>query len=236
MCLLYVLMRIPFWITRPVLSPFGRSPLRRAVRFAFTAAVLSRVAPAAARRRGRQRQGRSVRERKERKRPVSYEVSDPVPIPADIEMPDKILAGLTARQVAIAAVAAVIIWAGVRGHPPRHAAAGVRGAGRPGRGGRDRPGDRRAGRADPGPAAGRRVAPGPLPAPPGHRPRGHPRRAGLGRAARPAAPRRCRRRWRRCGGTSPRRGDRPGRRRRRGRGGGVDGELRAAQPRPSRTP
>jgi PrgI family protein len=43
---------------------------------------------------------------------VSYEVSDPVPIPADVEMPDKILAGLTARQVAIAAVAAVIIWAG----------------------------------------------------------------------------------------------------------------------------
>jgi PrgI family protein len=43
---------------------------------------------------------------------VSYDVSDPVPIPADIEIPDKILAGLTARQVAIAAVAAVIIWAG----------------------------------------------------------------------------------------------------------------------------
>ncbi len=42
---------------------------------------------------------------------MSYEVSDPVPIPADVEMPDKILAGLTARQVAIAAVAAVIIWA-----------------------------------------------------------------------------------------------------------------------------
>jgi hypothetical protein len=43
---------------------------------------------------------------------VSYEVSDPVPIPADIDLPDKILAGLTARQVAIAATAAVIIWAG----------------------------------------------------------------------------------------------------------------------------
>ena len=43
---------------------------------------------------------------------MSYEVPDPVPIPADVEMPDKILAGLTARQVAIAAVAAVIIWAG----------------------------------------------------------------------------------------------------------------------------
>jgi len=43
---------------------------------------------------------------------VSYDVSDPVPIPADIDRPDKILAGLTARQVAIAATAAVIIWAG----------------------------------------------------------------------------------------------------------------------------
>jgi len=45
LCLLYVLMRIPFWVARPVLSPFGRSPLRRAVRFAVTAAVLSRVGP-----------------------------------------------------------------------------------------------------------------------------------------------------------------------------------------------
>jgi hypothetical protein len=43
---------------------------------------------------------------------VSYDVSDPVPIPADVDRPDKILAGLTARQVAIAATAAVIIWAG----------------------------------------------------------------------------------------------------------------------------
>ena len=33
------------------------------------------------------------------------------PIPADIERPDKILAGLTARQAAILATAAVIIWA-----------------------------------------------------------------------------------------------------------------------------
>ena len=45
LCLLYVLMRIPSWVARPVLSPFGRSPLRRAVRFAVTAAVLSRVGP-----------------------------------------------------------------------------------------------------------------------------------------------------------------------------------------------
>jgi hypothetical protein len=45
LCLLYILMRIPFWIARPVLSPFGRSPLRRVVRFAVTAAVLSRITP-----------------------------------------------------------------------------------------------------------------------------------------------------------------------------------------------
>jgi len=45
LCLLYVLARIPFWITRPVLSGLGHSPLRRAARFAVTAAVLSRVAP-----------------------------------------------------------------------------------------------------------------------------------------------------------------------------------------------
>ena len=44
-CLLYILMRIPFWIARPALTPFGHSPLRRAARFAVTAAVLSRVAP-----------------------------------------------------------------------------------------------------------------------------------------------------------------------------------------------
>ena len=64
---------------------------------------------------------------------MSYDLPDPVPIPADVERPDKILAGLTARQVAIAAVAAVIIWAGLRGHPARDAAAGVRRARRPGR-------------------------------------------------------------------------------------------------------
>ena len=45
LCLLWILMRIPFWIARPVLSPLGRSPLRRVARFAVTAAVLSRVAP-----------------------------------------------------------------------------------------------------------------------------------------------------------------------------------------------
>src|ERR1700724_493566 len=43
---------------------------------------------------------------------MSYDIPEPVPIPSDVERPDKILAGLTARQVAIATVAAVIIWAG----------------------------------------------------------------------------------------------------------------------------
>jgi hypothetical protein len=43
---------------------------------------------------------------------VSYDPSASTPIPADIERPDKILAGLTARQVAILTTATVIIWAG----------------------------------------------------------------------------------------------------------------------------
>ena len=43
---------------------------------------------------------------------MSYDIPEPVPIPSDVERPDKVLAGLTARQVAIATVAAVIIWAG----------------------------------------------------------------------------------------------------------------------------
>ena len=43
---------------------------------------------------------------------MDYDLPEPVPIPADVEQPDKVLAGLTARQVAIAAVAAVLIWAG----------------------------------------------------------------------------------------------------------------------------
>jgi PrgI family protein len=43
---------------------------------------------------------------------VSYDPPASTPIPADIERPDKILAGLTARQVAILTTATVIIWAG----------------------------------------------------------------------------------------------------------------------------
>jgi len=37
-------MHIPFWIAKPALTPLGsRSPVRRAARFAFGAAVLSRL-------------------------------------------------------------------------------------------------------------------------------------------------------------------------------------------------
>jgi hypothetical protein len=42
---------------------------------------------------------------------MSYDVPEPVPVPADIDLPDKIVAGLTARQAAIAATATLIIWA-----------------------------------------------------------------------------------------------------------------------------
>ena len=45
LCLLYIMMRIPWWVSRPVLSAFGPSPIRRTVKFAFYAAVLSRVSP-----------------------------------------------------------------------------------------------------------------------------------------------------------------------------------------------
>src|SRR5581483_1915205 len=61
---------------------------------------------------GAARRARRLRQPKERTRLVSYDVSNPVPIPADIDIPDKIVAGLTVRQVAIAATAAVIVWAG----------------------------------------------------------------------------------------------------------------------------
>ena len=35
-----------------------------------------------------------------------------VPVPADVELPDKLVAGLTARQTVITAIAVLIIWAG----------------------------------------------------------------------------------------------------------------------------
>ena len=77
---------------------------------------------------------------------------------------------------------------GLPGHPARDAAARVRRARLPGRPGRRRPGHRRARRPAAGPAAGRRLAAAARPAPPGHRPRGHPGPARLDRPARPAGP------------------------------------------------
>lgn len=44
LCLLYILIRIPFWISRRVWSG-GRSPLRSAVRFVVAAVVLRRITP-----------------------------------------------------------------------------------------------------------------------------------------------------------------------------------------------
>jgi hypothetical protein len=44
--LVYILIRIPFWIGRRVWSPGGRSPLRSAARFVVATAVLRRIAPA----------------------------------------------------------------------------------------------------------------------------------------------------------------------------------------------
>ena len=43
---------------------------------------------------------------------MSYDPPASTPIPADVERPDKILAGLTARQVTILATATALIWAG----------------------------------------------------------------------------------------------------------------------------
>jgi len=43
---------------------------------------------------------------------VSDEVRERVPVPADIELPDKLVAGLTGRQTVITAVAVLVIWAG----------------------------------------------------------------------------------------------------------------------------
>ena len=161
---------------------------------------------------------------------MSYEVPDSVPIPSDVERPDKILAGLTARQVAIAAVAAAVIWAGFQA--TRHvmplpafaalaspaglaAAALVIG---------ERDGlslDRLLMAAWRQRRAPRRLVTAP---------EGIPGPARLDRPARPAAAA--------PGGARAavaarraRRGDRPGQRRRRCRGGGVHGQLRAAQPR-----
>ena len=43
---------------------------------------------------------------------MSDDARQRVPVPADIELPDKLVAGLTARQTVITAVAVLVIWAG----------------------------------------------------------------------------------------------------------------------------
>jgi hypothetical protein len=43
---------------------------------------------------------------------VSDTARQRVPVPADVELPDKLVAGLTGRQVVITAIALVVIWAG----------------------------------------------------------------------------------------------------------------------------
>ena len=132
---------------------------------------------------------------------MSYDIPEPVPIPSDVEQPDKVLAGLTARQVAIAAVAAVIIWAGFQATrhvmplPAFAALASPVGLAATALVIGERDG------LPPGPAAAGRLAAARAPraawSPP---PRASPPRPpGPPRPARRPRPRRC---WRRCGGTS----------------------------------
>ena len=117
LCLLWILMRIPFWLARPV--PFSPRPVpaapRRPVR-RHRRRLVPHLPAAAPQPAPQERQGRLVRTSTKGSTPVSDDVPGSVPVPSDVERPDKILAGLTARQVAIAAVAAVIIPAAGR-HP-----------------------------------------------------------------------------------------------------------------------
>jgi PrgI family protein len=43
---------------------------------------------------------------------VSDTTRQRVPVPADVELPDKLVAGLTGRQAVITAIAVLVIWAG----------------------------------------------------------------------------------------------------------------------------
>ena len=43
---------------------------------------------------------------------MSDDARQRVPVPADVELPDKLVAGLTGRQVVITAIAVLVIWAG----------------------------------------------------------------------------------------------------------------------------
>ena len=120
---------------------------------------------------------------------MAYDVTDPVPIPADVEMPDKVLAGLTARQVAIAATAAAVLWLGwmaARHVMPLPAFAALAA---PVAAGGHRAGDRASGTACPWtgcwPPRGGRPAPRAAWSPP---PRASPARPPGPRPARPAGP------------------------------------------------
>ena len=70
-------------------------------------------------------------------------------IPADVERPDKLLAGLTARQLAILAVTAVALWAGYAATRHLVPPGRVRRGGRPGRSGGGDAGARAGSRGSP---------------------------------------------------------------------------------------
>ncbi len=177
-CLCWVLVKIPAWVSRVVFSGSrGHRGMSRVVRDviiykgvkALAAGVGAVTAP-----RPRQDRGR-------------------VRIPADVERPDRLLAGLTARQLAILAVAGVVLWAGYAA--TRH----LRPAGRLRRGRPSRSVRVAAmlalGRFE-GVAAdrwvARRLAPPPRPAPAGARPRRRARRRRPSSApTRPVCRRRC---------------------------------------------
>ena len=148
-------MRIPFWIARPV-RPRRPLPAAPAARFAFTAAVLSRVAPVL-------RGGRARRAARPQPPPADSDSQGTEPVsdhesatrcrsPRTSTAPDKILAGLTARQAAILAAAAAGLWLAFDRHPPPVPPRVFAVARRPGRAGRGDAGAGRAGRAEPGPA------------------------------------------------------------------------------------
>ena len=123
-----------------------------------------------------------------------------VRVPADVERPDRVLAGLTARQLALLAVAAVALWAAYLATPPGGLPRRLRGRRPPARRcgplPRRRPGRGRARRPRAGPAWRQWQAPARLvPAPDGAR---HPLPSW------PAAPGHCRHRCAcRCGPSGP---------------------------------
>ena len=96
-CLCWVLVKIPGWVSRIVFSGSrGHGGIGRVVRDVVVYKGVKALAAgvgAVSRRDDRDDRGR-------------------VRIPADVERDDRLLAGLTARQLAILAVAGVVLWAG----------------------------------------------------------------------------------------------------------------------------